>query len=221
MPPEGSSQTSEKLSVPPVAAMEQEPTGAEDKPAASDLSRPGAAGGLAAVGKGEASGLQKVIDNAREKARQRGADVSGQARAVLEAVKKYKEGKRVDSAAAVPPAFGMTELDPKLKIVMEKAMSNAQAKGAGYSGQVRAALNAVKAYRRRQGESAPAVGGRKTVEMPAALLKEAELDPKLKGVIEQAIGRAQAEGKDNTGQVRSALSAIKAYKRKRTKSTVR
>jgi vacuolar-type H+-ATPase subunit H len=185
------------------------------------FSEPGSALGSAATGDGEASGLQRVVSNARESARQRGEDVAGQARAVLEAVKKFKEGEPVTPAAPIPHGIGIMELDPKLKIVMEKAMSRAEGNGADYSDQVRAALDAVKAHRRQERDATPASVGQKSDIIPDFLRSEALGDPELAGIIRQAMEQAQSEGKDYNAQVRSVLSAIKAYKLKNAKPTGR
>ena len=100
--------------------------------------------------------LREIIEIAMKKARAEGKDYQGQVQAALSAVKVYRERESKDEKAGEPDnsqtsalLLGQAQTDPELRRVINTAMAQARARGESYPGQVRAALDAIKAHRAR------------------------------------------------------------------------
>jgi hypothetical protein len=100
--------------------------------------------------------LKEIIEIAMKKARAEGKNYQGQVQAALHAVKVYREGENEDEKSAEADnsrtsalLLGQSQTDPELRHVIDTAMAQAKAKGENYAGQVRAALDAIKAHRAR------------------------------------------------------------------------
>ena len=120
---------------------------------------------------------------------------------------KPAPSKEVASAAEL--GLGKN-ISPDLRRVIDSAMADARKRGQGRQGQVLAALNAIKAYRRSE-----ASAGAKT-QPGGAVLDVAVAKPELKEIIEIAMKRARSEGKNYQGQVQAALNAVKVYRDRET-----
>ena len=109
------------------------------------------------------------------------------------------------------PAFSR---ELRLKQAIDAAMTDARNKGEGREGQMRAALQAIKAHRGRETSQAKAKsgGGRP----PETALDVAVAKPELKEIIEIAMQRARSEGENYQGQVQAALDAVKLYRDRET-----
>lgn len=178
---------------------------AERTPSAADL------------GKNISPKLKRTIDAAMADARKKGEGRDGQMRAALQAIKAYRETEmshaKATSAGGRPAetALGAAVAKPELKEIIEIAMQRARAEGKSYQGQVQAALDAVKLYRDRetQGGTSPEEDKSQTSAM---LLGPSQADPDLQRVINEAMTQSRAKGADYAGQVRAALTAIKAHR---------
>ena len=74
----------------------------------------------------------------------------------LNAVKTYRDRETKDEKSPAPDndrtsdmLLGQAQADPELRSIINAAMAQARAKGESYAGQVRAALDAIKAHRAR------------------------------------------------------------------------
>jgi hypothetical protein len=94
---------------------------------------------------------------------------------------------------------------------IDAAMSAARKKGQGRAGEMRAALQAIKAYREEETKRAKAGQPPPKSDAPMAL-DFAAATPELKEIIEIAMKRARSEGKSYQGQVQAALNAVKVYR---------
>jgi uncharacterized caspase-like protein len=92
---------------------------------------------------------------------------------------------------------------PELRKRIHEAITDARKKGQGKDGQARAMLEAIKAHRKTATAAKP--NAPPSIDIAAA-------NPELKEIIELAMKRAQAEGKDYHGQVRAVVDAVKVYR---------
>ncbi len=120
---------------------------------------------------------------------------------------KPAPGERPVSAAEL--GLGKN-ISPDLRRIIDSAMADARKRGQGRQGQLQAALNAIKAYRRS--ETAAGAGSRPAGQM----LDVAVAKPELKEIIEIAMKRARTEGKSYQAQVQAALDAVKLYRDRET-----
>jgi uncharacterized caspase-like protein len=103
------------------------------------------------------------------------------------------------------------EVPPALRERIDAAMTEARKKGQGRAGEMRAALQAIKAYRAEEAKRAKA--GKPPPKSDAPMpLDFAAATPELKEIIEIAMKRARDEGKSYQGQVQAALNAVKVYR---------
>lgn len=103
------------------------------------------------------------------------------------------------------------DVPPALRKRIDVAMTEARKKGQGRVGEMRAALQAIKAYREETATQAKSKQPppKKAPPMP---LDFAAATPELKEIIEIAMKRARDEGKNYQGQVQAALNAVKVYR---------
>lgn len=103
------------------------------------------------------------------------------------------------------------DVPPVLRERIDAAMTEARKKGQGRAGEMRAALQAIKAYRAEEAKRAKA--GQPPAKSDAPMpLDFAAATPELKEIIEIAMKRARDEGKSYQGQVQAALNAVKVYR---------
>jgi len=103
------------------------------------------------------------------------------------------------------------DVPPVLRERIDAAMSEARKNGQGRAGEMRAALQAIKAYRAEEAKRAEA--GKPPPKSSAPLPMDfAAATPELKEIIEIAMKRARSEGKNYQGQVQAALNAVKVYR---------
>lgn len=99
--------------------------------------------------------LKEIIEIAMKRARAEGKAYPAQVQAALDAVKLYRERETKEEKAPEADNGQTSALllghsaDPELRRVINAAMAQARAKGENYAGQVRAALDAIKAHRAR------------------------------------------------------------------------
>ena len=145
---------------------------------------------------------------------------------ILADAKKAAEGERQAQIAKLAPTpaakpsaamaavsstdLGLGENIPAdLRRVIDAAMADAKKKGEGREGQMRAALQAIKAHRKT--ETSPAAVAAAGAPVAVAVAK-----PELKEIIEIAMTRARTEGKSYQSQVQAALDAVKLYRDRET-----
>ncbi len=97
---------------------------------------------------------------------------------------------------------------PELRRRVDAAMADARKKGLGRAGEMRAALEAIKKYRKTETAAKPAAPS--PIDISAAT-------PELKEIIEIAMKKARADGKNYQGQVQAALNAVKVYRDRENK----
>ncbi len=90
--------------------------------------------------------VQKIVDQAVRRAGTSGKDHQSQVRAALEAVKEYR-AKEAEKKSPIGSILGKWRKNPELSRIIDDAMAGAKSRGEDYSGQVRAALDAIKEYR--------------------------------------------------------------------------
>jgi uncharacterized caspase-like protein len=183
---------------------------------------------LASVEKQAKASEAKLVDAAQKeaarayKAAVAEADKAAKAeadRVLVEARRAAEEHRQKQLASLTPskpaPAAGKEtsptdaelglggNVSPELRQRIDAAMAEARKKGQGRAGEMRAALAAIKAYRNAETAAKPAAPA--PFDISAAT-------PELKEIIEIAMKKAHAEGKDYQGQVQAALSAVKVYR---------
>ncbi len=118
-----------------------------------------------------------------------------------------------DSPSPAELGLGKT-VSPQLRRAIDAAMADARKKGQDREGQLRAALDAIKAHR---GSDAPVTKAKAAGTRPAeTALDAAVAKPELKEIIEIAMTNARSEGKSYQGQVQAALDAVKLYRDRET-----
>jgi hypothetical protein len=117
--------------------------------------------------------------------------------------------------APTPAELGLGKnISPKLKRAIDSAMADARNKGEGHEGQMRAALQAIKAHRGNETSRARA---KSAGSQPTETALDAAVEkPELKEIIEIAMNRARVEGQNYQGQVQAALDAVKLYRDRET-----
>jgi hypothetical protein len=121
--------------------------------------------------------------------------------------------KTADESTPTPAELGIGKnVSPQMKRAIDSAMAEARKKGEGREGQMRAALEAIKAYRGAGSAQAKAKGGRPD----AATLDAAVAKPELREIIEIAMTHARDGGQTYQGQVQAALDAVKLYRDRET-----
>jgi hypothetical protein len=95
--------------------------------------------------------LRKTINTAILSTRGKGGGRDAQIRAALDAVKKLrKEEKSQEDVPSNVAILEAARMNPAMRRAIERAMRKARADGKDYAGQVRAALSAIKSYRRQK-----------------------------------------------------------------------
>jgi uncharacterized caspase-like protein len=117
--------------------------------------------------------------------------------------------KGSEAASPSDAALGLGgNVPPELRRRIDAAMAEARKKGQDHAGEMRAALGAIKAYRKTETAAKPAAPS--PIDISAAT-------PELKEIIEIAMKKARAEGKNYQGQVQAALNAVKVYRDRENK----
>lgn len=128
---------------------------------------------------------------------------------------KSTTGKEDAPSYADVPGLGDI-VSPALKGRVDKALAGARAEGKDRVGQMRAAIEAIKASKETEaGKAASTLVMKEPQVAPSAL---SVATPELKEIIEMSMQRARAEGKSYQGQVLAALNAVKAYRERETKA---
>lgn len=141
------------------------------------------------------------------------------------AKKAAEEDRKTQLASVVPdgegvattaPALSDAELglgddvSPALRQRIDAAMLEARRKKQGRTGEMRAALQAIKQFRKEETAKAPKTSTAKVGEPPP--LNVGAASPEMKEIIEVAMKQARAEGKNYQGQIQAALNAVKVYR---------
>lgn len=163
---------------------------------------------------------EAAVALARKQADQERQRLMAQAKKAAEAERKAEIAKLAPKPApkpataedvASPAELGLgSNISPDLRRVIDSAMADARKRGQGRKGQLLAALNAIKAYRRS--ETTAGAANQPSSAMPNLAVAK----PELKEIIEIAMKRARGEGKNYQGQVQAALNAVKLYRDRET-----